>query len=100
MGRVNVPPGRVGSGPRKVTRGQLWIERKLQRRSRRGAKAERSKLKTEPGTSNIGRELLSGAVFIACERNKPIHVEGEDSNLRRKIDPKMNADPFIIHCPL
>ena len=23
-GRVNVSPGRVGSGPRKVTRGQLW----------------------------------------------------------------------------
>ena len=22
--RVNVSPGRVGSGPRKVTRGQLW----------------------------------------------------------------------------
>ena len=24
-GRVNVSPGRVGSGPRKVTRGQLWV---------------------------------------------------------------------------
>ena len=26
-GRVNVSPGRVGSGPRKVTRGQLWCEK-------------------------------------------------------------------------
>ena len=24
LGRVNISPGRVGSGPRKVTRGQLW----------------------------------------------------------------------------
>ena len=28
-GRVNVSPGRVGSGPRKVTRGQLWIPLKI-----------------------------------------------------------------------
>ena len=27
-GRVNVSPGRVGLGPRKVTRGQLWAQQR------------------------------------------------------------------------